>query len=95
MAQGYILFAAASRSTKLIKVSMYIIAIAWMYVVILMAATEKSFTAGFLTFTFYGALPCALFLWVLGAKHRRHHKQKSLLEKNMRTPDSADAQTDE
>ena len=33
---------------------MYIIAIAWMYVVVLMAATEKSVTAGLLTFIFYG-----------------------------------------
>lgn len=74
---------------------MYIIVIAWMYVVILMAATEKSLTAGLLTFVFYGALPCALFLWILGAKHRRHHQYKQLLEERMRNPDSSNAQTDE
>ena len=51
---------------------MYIIAIAWLYVVTLMAATEKTITAGLLTFIFYGLLPCALFLWVLGVKHRRY-----------------------
>lgn len=74
---------------------MYIIAIAWMYVVILMAATEKSLTAGLLTFIFYGALPCALFLWILGVKHRRHQQYKQLLKQRMRDPDSADTQTDE
>lgn len=74
---------------------MYIIAIGWMYVVILMAATEKSITAGLLTFIFYGALPCALFLWILGAKHRRHYKNRQLLNKTMHDPDSADTQADE
>ncbi|HSH54930.1 MAG TPA: hypothetical protein VK967_07890 [Methylotenera sp.] len=53
---------------------MYIIAIAWLYVTILMAATEKTITAGVLTFVFYGLLPCALLLWILGVNHRRHKK---------------------
>jgi TRAP-type C4-dicarboxylate transport system permease small subunit len=53
---------------------MYIIAIAWIYVTILMAATEKSITSGILTFVFYGLLPCALLLWILGIKHRRFKK---------------------
>lgn len=74
---------------------MYIIAIAWMYVVTLMAATEKSLTAGLLTFIFYGALPCALLLWLLGSKHRRHKKNKPLFNENMHDPDSSNTQTDE
>lgn len=58
---------------------MYIIAIAWIYVVVLMAATEKNLTAGVLTFLFYGLLPCAILLWILGRNHRqfkRHVKQQ-------------------
>jgi len=74
---------------------MYIIAIAWLYVVTLMAATEKSVTAGLLTFIFYGLLPCALFLWLFGAKHRRRYKNKQLLEQNMRDPDGGNTQADE
>lgn len=74
---------------------MYIIAIAWLYVVILMAATEKSITAGLLTIIFYGLLPCALLLWLLGTKHRRRNRQKQLLNENMRHPDRRDSQTDE
>jgi len=74
---------------------MYIIAIAWLYVVTLMAATEKSVTAGLLTFIFYGLLPCALFLWLFGAKHRRRYQNKQLLEQNVRDPDSRDPQADE
>lgn len=75
---------------------MYIIAIAWIYVVTLMAATEKTVAAGLLTFIFYGLLPCALLLWILGVNHRRFKKhQKSLLEEEVSDQDSADANRDE
>lgn len=74
---------------------MYIVAIAWMYVVILMSATEKTFTAGLLTFAFYGLLPCALLLWLLGTKHRRYQQSKQLLDENMHDPDSAHTQSNE
>lgn len=53
---------------------MYIIAIAWLYVVILMAATEPSLTAGLLTFVLYGAAPLALFLWLFGTPYRRRRQ---------------------
>jgi biotin transporter BioY len=74
---------------------MYIIAIAWLYVVILMAVTEKSVTAGLLTFIFYGLLPCALLLWLLGSKHRQRYRKKTLSDDNMREPNGANSQTDE
>ncbi len=74
---------------------MYIIAIAWMYVVVLMAATEKSVTAGLLTFIFYGLLPCALLLWLLGVKHRRHQQKKPSVDEITHQEDRADTQSDE
>ncbi len=75
---------------------MYIIAIAWIYVVTLMAATEKTVAAGFLTFIFYGLLPCALLLWILGVQHRRFKQhQKSLLEKKMREQNGANTNRNE
>lgn len=74
---------------------MYIIAIAWMYVVILMAATEKSVTAGLLTFIFYGLLPCALLLWLLGVKHRHHHQNKQSMDEMTHQQDGTDPQRDE
>ena len=43
---------------------MYIVAIAWLYVAILMAATEATLVAGLLTLLFYGVAPLALFLWL-------------------------------
>lgn len=53
---------------------MYIVAIAWLYVTLLMAASEKSITAGVLTFVFYGLAPLALFLWLVGTPARRRRR---------------------
>lgn len=50
---------------------MYIIAIGWMYVVTLMAATETNFIAGLVTFLFYGLFPCSVLMYLLGTKRRR------------------------
>lgn len=79
---------------------MYIIAIAWLYVTVLMAATEKTITAGALTFVFYGLLPCALLLWILGVNHRRHKKYAKELgndlgNDNVDEPDSTHTERDE
>lgn len=79
---------------------MYIIAIAWLYVTVLMAATEKTITAGVLTFVFYGLLPCALLLWILGVNHRRRKKyvkerRNDLGNDNVHEPDGTHTETDE
>ncbi len=55
---------------------MYIIAIAWLYVAFLMAVSETSLVAGVMTLIFYGLLPCALLLWILGAPQRKRNKKK-------------------
>jgi hypothetical protein len=49
----------------------HIVAIAWLYVTILMAATEPSLVGGILTFALYGLGPLALFLYVFGRRRRR------------------------
>lgn len=52
---------------------MYVIAIGWLYVTLLMAATEPNLTAGVLTFIFYGLAPLALLLWLFGTPQRRRN----------------------
>jgi hypothetical protein len=54
---------------------MYIVAIAWLYITILMAATETSVIAGLMTLVFYGIAPLALFLWIFGTPRRRHQQR--------------------
>jgi hypothetical protein len=49
----------------------HIVAIAWLYVTILMAATEPSLAGGILTFLLYGLGPLALFLYLFGRRRKR------------------------
>lgn len=58
---------------------MYVIAIGWLYVTLLMAATEANLTAGVLTFTLYGLVPLALFLWLFGTPQRRRNRASAEL----------------
>jgi hypothetical protein len=49
---------------------MWIVAIGWMYVVTLMAATEPSVVGGIMTFLCYGLLPLSLVFYLTGAWRR-------------------------
>ena len=54
---------------------MYLIAIAWLYVVVVVAAAHTSVLGGILTFIFWGLAPLALFLWLFGTPARRRRKR--------------------
>jgi biotin transporter BioY len=55
--------------------SMYIVAIAWLYVVLMMSLTEQSWIAGVGTFLLYGVAPLSLFLWIVGSPARKRRRQ--------------------
>ena len=62
---------------------MYIVAIAWIFVVLLMAVTEAvhpagSVWGGIFTFLGYGVFPVALLTYILGAgqRWRKSHPQR-------------------
>ena len=80
---------------------MHIVAIAWLYVTLMMALTERSITAGVLTFVFYGLAPCGLLLWLGGTRRRnRAIKQQAMVERatsdeQIHRPDRDDASTDQ
>ena len=50
---------------------MWIVAVAWIYVVGLMALTEPSIVAGIMTFLGYCVLPLSLLYYLSGSKRRR------------------------
>lgn len=78
---------------------MYIIAIGWLWVTLLMAVTEPNVVAGVLTFVFYGLLPCSLLMWLLGtpARRRRQRRQDSAVpgDELANAPDRGDAKRDQ
>ncbi|MDB6002101.1 MAG: hypothetical protein JWP52_3800 [Rhizobacter sp.] len=59
---------------------MYLIAIAWMYVVVMMAVAEAtgSGTAlgAIVTFLLYGALPLSIVLYIFGTPGRRQKRRR-------------------
>jgi mannose/fructose/N-acetylgalactosamine-specific phosphotransferase system component IID len=55
---------------------MYLVAIAWMYVVLMMSIAEVmhpdgSLLGAIVTFFLYGVLPLAIVLYIMGARLRR------------------------
>lgn len=59
---------------------MYLIAIGWIYVVLMMSVAEAASPAGTLlgaviTFALYGVLPLAIVLYILGTPGRRRARQ--------------------
>ncbi len=67
---------------------MYLVAIAWIYVVLMMAVAEAMSTqgtvlGGLITFVLYGVLPLSIVLYVLGSPMRRRAR--------LQAEDAADA----
>ncbi|MFV8823685.1 hypothetical protein ACNKW1_03095 [Thauera sp. WH-2] len=74
---------------------MYLVPIAWLYVVILVAAAEDTIVAAVLTFVFWGLAPLALFLWLFGTPARRRRRlereaEQEALVRNDRAETGAD-----
>lgn len=55
---------------------MLIVAIAWIYVVGLMALTETSVIAGIVTFLFYCVLPLGTVMYLAGSGRRRARRRE-------------------
>jgi hypothetical protein len=53
---------------------MWIVAIAWIYVVGLMSLTETSVVAGVMTFVGYCVLPLSILFYITGGKRRRQRR---------------------
>ncbi|MGV3653487.1 MAG: hypothetical protein ACO1N5_04655 [Noviherbaspirillum sp.] len=53
---------------------MYIVAIGWLYVALMMAITEESVVAGAMTFLLYGAVPVGLILYIGDSRRRRERR---------------------
>jgi len=54
---------------------MYIVAIGWLYVALMMAITEHRVVAAIATFLLYGVGPAALLLYILGTPGRRKRRR--------------------
>ncbi|WP_426115876.1 hypothetical protein [Massilia sp. PWRC2] len=64
---------------------MWIVALAWVYVVGLMALTETSVVAGIMTFLAYCLLPLSILFYITGSKARQERKRRAA-EASKQTP---------
>jgi len=68
---------------------MYLVAIAWLYVTLLMAAAERNVVSGVMTFALYGLGPLALFLWLFGTPQRARFRALRARQQARRAEESA------
>lgn len=60
---------------------MLIVALAWIYVVLLMSLTEPTVVAGIMTFLLYCLVPLAILLYVTGGFRRIGQRRKAERER--------------
>lgn len=60
---------------------MYIIAIAWIYVIFMMAITETTVIAGIMTFLLYGVLPVSIIVYVMGTGGRKRKRRAQEMQR--------------
>ena len=72
---------------------MYIVAIGWGYVILMMAITASSIGKALAILVFLGVLPLALFVYVVGGSRRRQ-RSMALADEVPRQGDGSDPQSD-
>lgn len=74
---------------------MYLIAIAWLYVVIIVSVSDDTVLGGLLTFLFWGLFPLTLFLWLFGTPARRRRRLEHQAAADAGDNDSAESHRDQ
>lgn len=71
---------------------MYIVAIAWIYVVLMMSITEHSVIAGIMTFLLYCVFPLTIVLYLMRTPQRKRERleKQAALQKQSETPTLSD-----
>ena len=57
--------------------AMYIVALAWLYVILMMSITEHSVVAGIVTFLLYGVFPLVIILYLMGTPQRKRRRAEA------------------
>ncbi|MCA3185319.1 MULTISPECIES: hypothetical protein [unclassified Cupriavidus] len=71
---------------------MYIVAIGWLYVALMMAITETSIVAGVATFLLYGLAPVSIVMYIMGTPGRQRRRKAREAEEARLTAPAQDAQ---
>jgi hypothetical protein len=74
---------------------MYIVAIGWAYVILMMAVTASSIGKALAILVFLGVLPLALFIYVFDGPRRRRQRSMRLADEMTDQRDAANAKPDQ
>jgi hypothetical protein len=74
---------------------MYIVAIGWAYVILMMAVTASSIGKALAILVFLGVLPLALFIYVFDGPRRRRQRSMRLTDEMTDQRDAANAKPDQ
>ena len=74
---------------------MYIVAIGWAYVILMMAVTASSIGKALAILVFLGVLPLALFIYVFDGPRRRQRRSVRLANEMTDHRDAANAKPDQ
>jgi hypothetical protein len=74
---------------------MYIVAIGWAYVILLMALTASSIGKALAILVFLGVLPLALFIYVFDGPRRRQRRSMRLADEMADHRDAANTEPDQ
>lgn len=68
---------------------MYIVAIAWLYVVLMVSIMQPTLFRGLVTFMGTGLAPLALLLWLVGTPRRRLERERAQREQESKPVDAS------
>jgi ABC-type multidrug transport system fused ATPase/permease subunit len=89
---------AAHHKKDQVTVYMYIFAIAWLFVMAMLAITSSSLTAGILTFALWGVVPVLLLTWTFGhwrgAQRRSGRVQQTADESEAEKPENEQSRSE-
>lgn len=74
---------------------MHIVAMAWLFVILLMALTFSSVVAGIAFFLFVGLSPMVLLALLAARRHRARRGQQSTVENDVPGADNRDPKADQ
>jgi predicted membrane channel-forming protein YqfA (hemolysin III family) len=77
---------------------MLVVAIGWMYVVLMLALSKSTLAAAAGVFVFYGVLPLGVILYIIGFPRRaragKRHESVDVAGEHAHDPDRRDAEPD-
>lgn len=73
---------------------LHIVAIGWIYVVLMMSIAEHSVVAGIMTFLLYGVLPLTIILYLMNTPNRKRRREAGRHVKNSTMQDPVPTKQD-